>query len=352
MLDYDGSNRAASDRASFEIVRDSPPAGLDQAWRKCLEDVDSATHYTTPEYFHEPFFRGKQPFAVLSLIGQDVVAVCTGIHDGRWLRCGLSERPQVAIARGADLNAVAAGLAAGLREESRSSKLVDVFSWSQLDRMTHWGFNERQEQGAIVLDLSLGADALFRSFSQTRRTDIRNAIRAGVTVYLAASSADVSEAYDVYTEWAARKGLSPVPRGSYVEAVALSSNRRLFIARHQGKMVANLVVRFAPGGMMEAAAIVALEEQFYLHPNDLLHFRAIEWACGQELRVYSLGASHLFARRFGGSLVPTYRYRLDRTFLKHHAIRDAASGLMQIGAAYAPSSLVGFARRLRHQSRS
>ena len=352
MPDYDGSNRAASDRTSFEIVRDSPPAGLDQAWRKCLQDVDFATHYTTPEYFREPFFRSKQPFAVLGLIGQDVVAVCTGIHDGQWLRCGLSERPQVAIARGADLDSVAAGLAAGLREESRSSKLADVFSWSQLNGMRHCGFNEREEQGTIVLDLSLGADALFRSFSQTRRTDIRNAIKAGVTVDLAGSSADILEAYAVYNEWTARKGLSPVPRESYVEAVSLASNRRLFVARHQGKMVANLIVRFAPGGIMEAAAIVALEEQFYLHPNDLLHFRAIEWACGEGLRLYSLGASHLFARRFGGSLFPTYRYRLDRTFLKHHTIRDAASGLMQIGAAYAPSSLVGFARRLRHQSRS
>jgi|SRR6516165_6590073 hypothetical protein len=49
----------------------------------------------------------------------------------------------------------------GLREEGRSRKLADVFSWSQLHCMTRWGFNERQEHGVIVLDLSLSADALF-----------------------------------------------------------------------------------------------------------------------------------------------------------------------------------------------
>src|SRR6516162_8013479 len=48
------------------------------------------------------------------LVGEEVIAVCTGIHDGPALKCGLSERPQVAIARSANLDAVASGLAAGV----------------------------------------------------------------------------------------------------------------------------------------------------------------------------------------------------------------------------------------------
>jgi hypothetical protein len=157
--------------------------------------------------------------------------------------------------------------------------------------MTRWGFNERQEHGVIVLDLRLSADALFRKFVQTGRTDIRNAIKAGVTVDLAAENPDAREAYEVYSDWSARKGLPAQPWEVYKEAVFLISNRRLFVARHQGKIVASLIVRFVPGAIMEAAAIVSLEEALYLHPNDLLHFRAIEWACAEGL--YSLDASHL-----------------------------------------------------------
>jgi hypothetical protein len=352
MTDCHASKRAASAQTSFEILYDYPPPGLEQRWRRFLQDADFATHYTTPEYFREPFFQGKQPFAILSLHGDEVVGVCTGIHDGRSLKCGLAERPQVAVARDADADVIATGLAAGLWKESRACSLADVFSWSQLNCMVRRGFSERRERGAIVLDLSLGADVLFRKFSQTRRTDIRNAIKAGVTVDLAASNAEVSGSYEVYREWGVRKGLPAEPWEAYEKAVSLTANRRLFVARHHGRIIASLIVRLAPGAMMEAAAIVCLENELHLHPNDLLHFRAIEWACAQGLRLYSLGGSHLFARKFGGPLVPTYRYRLDRSFLRTHTVRDVASDLMRLGAAHAPSSFVALARRLRQRARS
>jgi hypothetical protein len=35
--------------------------------------------------------------------------------------------------------------------------------------LTRWGFRKRQEEGSVVLDLSLGPDALFRNFSANRR---------------------------------------------------------------------------------------------------------------------------------------------------------------------------------------
>jgi len=164
---------------------------------------------------------------------------------------------------------------------------------------------------------------------------------------LATDNPDVREAYEVYSNWSTRKGLPAQPWEVYKEAVSLISNRRLFVARHQGKIVASLIVRFAPGAIMEATAIVSLEEALHLHPNNLLHFRAIEWACAEGLCLYSLGASHLFARKFGGPLAPIYRYRLDRTIFRTHTPRDAGAELMRLGVAHPPSPLVELAFRLR-----
>src|SRR5256885_1811026 len=124
----------------FVLVRAFPPAQVERQWRQFLLSVDLRTHYTTPEYFHEPFFRDKRPFAVLSVIGQEIVAVCTGIHDGSAIKCGLSMRPQMAMSRLADPEAAAAGLVAGLLEEGSSSELVDLFTWSQLPSVARWGF--------------------------------------------------------------------------------------------------------------------------------------------------------------------------------------------------------------------
>ena len=77
----------------FVVVHDHPPPDLEQRWRKCLQDADFVTHYTTPEFFREPFFQGKKPFAVLSIVGREVAAVCTGIHDRRTIKCGISVGP-------------------------------------------------------------------------------------------------------------------------------------------------------------------------------------------------------------------------------------------------------------------
>ena len=38
-------------------------------------------------------------------------------------------------------------------------------------------FHQRTYEGVVILDLSLGPNALFREFSQTRRNDIRRAIK-------------------------------------------------------------------------------------------------------------------------------------------------------------------------------
>jgi hypothetical protein len=333
----------------FIVVRDYPPADLEQRWRKCLQNADFATHYTTPEFFHEPFFRGKEPFAVLSILGGEVAAICTGIHDRRSIRCGLSVRPQVAISRSVDIDPAVAGLAAGLRKEDQPCELVDVFAWSRLPGLTRCGFRGRQEEGTLVLDLSLGPDTLFRKFWGKRRTNIRKAIRLGVTVDIAGSRADIEAFYKIYCAWSMRKGLPARPWEEMERAVSLMSNRRLFLARHGGKIIAGIIVRFAPGGVMEYAANSSLQECLELRPNDLLHWRAIEWACAQGLRSYSLGGNHLFLREFGAPLIPTYRYRLDRSFLRIHTVREFAFQFSRMGAAHVPPALLGFGRRLRNR---
>jgi hypothetical protein len=60
----------------------------------------------------------------------------------------------------------------------------------------------------------------------------------------------------------------------------------------------------------------------HLKPNDLLQWRGIEWACRHGLRRHSLGGSHQFLLRFGGTVVPILHYRLDRTWLRRHDLRD------------------------------
>jgi hypothetical protein len=189
--------------ASFQILYGQPIGPIETQWRTCLAQSDFPTHYTAPEYFCETILYGKNPFAVLSMDGKNVTAVMTGIHYSDRIQSGLSNRPQIAFSRHADRSLAMSNLIAGLLREAESAKLIDVFLWSDMAGLVDGRFRQRSCRGVVMLDLSLGPDALFRKFSQTRRNNIRRAVKHGVSVDLAKSRDDVSAYYPVYVDWGA-----------------------------------------------------------------------------------------------------------------------------------------------------
>ena len=79
---------------SFEILHGQPTGPIETLWRACLADSDFPTHYTVPEYFCELIrYGGKNPFAILSILGEHVTAVMTGVHYADRVQSGLSNRP-------------------------------------------------------------------------------------------------------------------------------------------------------------------------------------------------------------------------------------------------------------------
>jgi len=295
---------------------------VDDCWRKFLTRSDFAAHYVSPEYFHEPFFRDKRPFVVLSWQGERVVAALSGIHEEQQLICGLMSRPQICFDQTVDLAAASDALMAGLFNEAKSDKLITFYSWVPLNTLSKYGYRCKQEEGVVMLDLSRGRDELFKRFANTRRTDIRNAIKRSLEVVIASTRDEFSAYYEIYADWCQRKNIVPFSFEVVEEALRLQ-NRRLFLARYEGKTVAATIIRLYPGAMIEYAANCSLGEYLKLRPNDLLQWRIVEWACREGYKRYSLGGAHLFARRMGGSLVPVYRYRIDRTKFHRYELEEA-----------------------------
>jgi Acetyltransferase (GNAT) domain len=268
---------------SFEILHDEPVGPIEPLWRACLADSDFPTHYTAPEYFCEPVLRGTKRFAILSIVDEDVTAVMTGIHNSDRVASGLPLRPQIAFARHADRSRAMNNLIAGLLQESKSAKLVDLFLWSDMAGLVDTRFRQRIYEGVVMLDLSLGPDAVFREFTKVRRKRIRRAIKYGVTVEPAKSRDDISAYYEVHVDWTRRRS-RPIPGNEQFQGIFASGrNRRLLLARHNGDVIAGVVLRFFPGGVVEVAANGSLESALHLRPNDLLYWRAIEWACAEGL---------------------------------------------------------------------
>jgi hypothetical protein len=313
----------------YEILHKFPDVSMESAWRDLVGRIEIPSHYDAPEYFLEPHWTGKKPFAVLALEDDHAVAVLTGIHDGEQVVSGLPSRPQIAVDPRADTAAALETLRQGLLKEAGKSKLLTVYSWPalELSPFAARGFRRRQLQGNVVLDLTQGANALFQQFSKDRRRNIRYAEKHGITVQLATGRDHFLRAYEVYLAWhdSERKALTGARRTfeHFEAAQLLTRNRRLFLAELEGKVIAINMFRFYEGGLFESAANYSFEEFLHLKPNDLLQWKGIEWACAQGFRRHSLGGAHPFLTRFGGTVVPIIRYRMDRTLLRQHDLREA-----------------------------
>ena len=262
------------------------------------------------------------PFAVLARSEDRMDGVLTGIHEGKHTVSGLSVRPQVAFRKGVDLARVADQLVAGVSAEGAKSELITVFAWSPLPEFVSNKFQVKQEEGVVILDLALSLDVLRGNMAGNRKTNINFARKHGVEVRQAEKEEEFREYYAIYEKWCVKKKNAVTPYQLWREGFALRGSRRLFLASAKGKIIAGTIIRFTPGGIAEYAANSSLDEYLNLKPNDLLMWRAIEWAHAEGLQKLDLGGAHMFLRKTGGKVVPTYRHRLDRSFLRRHDLRE------------------------------
>lgn len=313
------------------VVTASPDAELCARWEEYLRNAPFATHYVTPDFFIDPFAGRGEKFAILAVEGERIDAVLTGVKANNKVVAGIAVRPQVVFRERADKASAAAALVRGLASHTaESDELITFHSWESIDGLAAFGYTHEAATGAdrvVMLDLSKGADALFKNFSERRRTDLRKTIKQGkLEVRLLETEAELAELYDIHKDWNRRKGNAPDEREAF-RAMLNSRHRATFIAIHEGRIVAGTYLRFCEGSVVEYAANNSLAEFQKLRANELLGWRAIEWACVNGFTKFSLGASHPFLARFGGELFSSHRYQLDRTFFKRHAMRERAMRL-------------------------
>ncbi len=334
----------------FIILRKFPDSDIELAWRDCLSRIQFPSHYDSPEYFLVPLWEGKQPFAVLARDGQRIFGILTGLCVDGEISCGVASRPQISIDPQSDVAAVQDTLVRGLLSLAGSTQLLSVYTWASLELPVFKAnrFRRRELLGSVVLNLTLGADALFKQFSKDRRRNIRFAEKNGIEVAPATTPEDIAAAYEVYVAWRHTERKTVQGDTSTFDVFERSchlTNRIMLLARLSGKVIGVNIFRFCPAGLFESAANYSLDEFLHLKPNDLMQWRGIEWACQQGLRRHSLGGAHQFLRRFGGTVVPIVRYRRDCTWMRKHDLRETVQDLGRDTLKKMPPSLGKTVRR-------
>ncbi len=174
-----------------------------------------------------------------------------------------------------------------------------------------WHASDEQIQfrNTVLIDLSPSLDALFASFKQKSRYNVRLAERKGVTVR-PAQAADLPLLYHMYAETATRDGFVIRPQDYYLTLWSLMQQAGMaepLLAEVEGQPVAGVVVfRFAGRAWyMHGMSRPAHREKM---PNHLLQWEAICRAKAAGCHTYDLwGAPDVFDE--SDSMWGVYRFK-------------------------------------------
>jgi hypothetical protein len=325
---------------TFQILTSRPGPGVEAIWNACLDSAEFASYYVSPAIFYDPIFAATNPFAILAVAGSEIRGVLTGIYQNGNIRCFPTTCPEPEADR-----ALALGL---LSFAAKKAHLITVYSWTPPLGFAEAKFRSRRitlPLATILLDLGKGTETLFKELSETRRKQIRRALKAQVVVEELRVE-DFDQYYQLYTDWCRFKGLVARPYEYERSYLTERANRLVLAARHQGKLVGVSIFRFRQPGIMESAANVSRREDTGLYQNDLLYWKAIEWAASRKLRYFSTTGSHFFLQRFGGTLKETYEYKRDMTLLRRHLLSDIVGDMALSAYKRMPESIKAPAKTL------
>jgi CelD/BcsL family acetyltransferase involved in cellulose biosynthesis len=228
------------------------------------------------------------------------------VYAGAWGTYGgvVAHDPAAAAAAGRALAALArAPRTALVRVHDFAASLASEAGWFET------------EEVCLVLDLPADPEVLFRdAFTTQNRNKIRKAEKLGVAVRRGAGAEALGLYADLYAESALRWQLAtPLPRAFFLALAAAPAGVDVWLAEHQGQVMAGLL-NFTCGGQIMNWGNVSRRDAWGASPNNLLHWRALAAACADPYgpRLYNFGGStglpgvETFKSAFGPR---AYRYR-------------------------------------------
>jgi Acetyltransferase (GNAT) domain len=185
---------------------------------------------------------------------------------------------------------------------------------------------------AHVLDLAGGVDVVWKGFADSRRRAIRKAERAGIEVECDAAGRLLPEFFELYASSEARWAEQQHEpswlasfRTRFRDTIAkwqliarhLDGGCRQWVARHDGRPVASIIVLFGVNAHYTRGAMDK-ERAGPLRANDLLMWQAIQAACAIDAASFHLGESGgsaslaQYKERFGARAFAYPELRLER----------------------------------------
>jgi len=152
------------------------------------------------------------------------------------------------------------------------------------------GYAPAGKLNEYVVNLEEGVDGLWRSVAHNKRRNIKKAMKEGVEVVQSRNHDDLLAFYSMLEASERRGGFSSYPL-SWFEAVwkiYRPELSKVFLARWKGKGVSGVFV-VIHGRTVYALAAGSFSEGWKVRPNDIMHWKIMEWACRNGYSRYHMG---------------------------------------------------------------
>jgi lipid II:glycine glycyltransferase (peptidoglycan interpeptide bridge formation enzyme) len=163
------------------------------------------------------------------------------------------------------------------------SKMDNVFS--------EMGYDHLSSFNVYRVDLRKTVEELLKDFSHNKRRNIKKAQGQGVEVVQGTEYNDLVSFYELLDLSSKRAKFLPPPferLHAYLRVFGANHKARVFLANLGGRHVAGVFV-VTCGDVAYALGAGSREEVWNVRPNDLLHSKAMEWACNAGLSYYHMG---------------------------------------------------------------
>jgi lipid II:glycine glycyltransferase (peptidoglycan interpeptide bridge formation enzyme) len=279
----------------YHYIKDPKGEFLESFWQSSQE----GNYFQSYEYGE--ILKKASPKIGIARLGINFSEKTLGVAQGTYssfLDLGMTLQvicgPVISAAEKDNLN-LAQHLVEGLEQICHDKHIIRLEIWpleslNLRDLLLKNGYALIGNINDYIISLDPDSQKLWNNIHHNKRRNVRMAERDGVEIILSQSHDDVESFCFLHEAAAKRDGFSPIPRAWFEEASKFykPESWRIFLAKLNGKSIAGV---FSVSHRKTCYALRAgsLTETLKVRPNDLMHWKAMEWACANGYSKYNMG---------------------------------------------------------------
>jgi hypothetical protein len=193
----------------------------------------------------------------------------------------------------AETEKIFSGLIPFLEKHAKKDRVCEAFIF-QLEKnssLEKFGYVIEKSFNVYKVGLGKSVEELWMKIAHNKRRNIKKAQTQGVEVIASEGEKDLESFYEMHVLAGKRAGFTPHSFSyfsSFLKIFGAFGKAKVFLAIFEEKPVAGVFV-VVHGDTAYALGAGSREELWQVRPNDMLHWKAMEWACKNGLSYYHMG---------------------------------------------------------------